>query len=326
MSGVVLRRARRLLHRPLVHFLAGGALLFAVARDAPAPHPDAAVAPPIVLGADDVARLVRDYARDTGLEPSVADEIALIDAAVEEELLYREALARGLDRDRSVRNWLVEQMRALEGDDDADSEELYGRALALGLDRSDLVVRRLLVQKMRLLVARENERPPSDDELRAYYEAQADDYAIAERVTFWHLFSSDPSAAVARRRLAKLRRDGATPGAARGGETFAAPPYLRAQSAADVARRFGADFAAALAGLPQGEWSGPVASAYGWHLVWIEERTARQRPPLAAVRGQLTERWLAEQRARRVEATLRRLAGNYQVQVESPAWRQRGRS
>src|SRR5207249_154686 len=80
-------------------------------------------------------------------------------------LLFREALARGLDRnDRSVRNWLVEQMRVLSDDTMDDAERLYVRARKLGLDRTDVVVRRILVQKMRLLAARTGERRPTDTE------------------------------------------------------------------------------------------------------------------------------------------------------------------
>src|SRR5262252_3403533 len=98
----------RWLRAPLVHFVAGGFALFCAMHRWPlaAGTPPAA---PVVLTADDVERLRTDYTRDTGLEPSAADEAALVEKAVEEELLFREALARGLDQhDRSVRNWLVE--------------------------------------------------------------------------------------------------------------------------------------------------------------------------------------------------------------------------
>src|SRR5262245_45069693 len=100
----------RWLRAPLFHFVAGGFALFCVTHRWP--FADAApVAAPVVLTADDVERLRADYTRDTGLVPTAADEAALVEKAVEEELLVREAMARGLDRhDRSVRNWLVEQM------------------------------------------------------------------------------------------------------------------------------------------------------------------------------------------------------------------------
>src|SRR5205823_3841908 len=117
-----------------------------------------------------------DYTRDTGLEPTPADEVALVGKAIEEELLFREALARDLDQhDRSARNWLVEQMRILSDDTSDDPDRLYARARALGLDRTDLVVRRILVQKMRLLAARTGEQPPGDADLAAFYADHRDE-------------------------------------------------------------------------------------------------------------------------------------------------------
>src|SRR6266404_3862281 len=169
-EGLTLRRMRWL-QAPLLHFLAGGAALFWWVHGA---NPPTA---PVVVTARDVSRLRLDYTRETGLEPTSADEAALVEKAIEEELLVREALARGLDRnDRSVRNWLVEQMRVLSDDTTDDSDRLYARARVLGLDRTDLVVRRILVQKMRLLAARTGERPPSDADLEVFYADHRNEY------------------------------------------------------------------------------------------------------------------------------------------------------
>src|SRR5215813_14973483 len=111
----------RWLRAPLLHFVVGGAALFGVVRMYDRP----AVAP-VYVSADDVSRLRLDYTRESGLEPTAADEAALVDKAIDEELLFREALARGLDRhDASVRNWLVEQMRVLSDDAGDDPDRLY---------------------------------------------------------------------------------------------------------------------------------------------------------------------------------------------------------
>jgi hypothetical protein len=318
---------RTALRRPLAQFVLGGAALFVAVHGTRLVGGRRAAATPVVLTAEDVARLRRDHARDTGAEPSPADEAALVERAVEEDLLWREALARGLDRDRSVRNWLVEQMRVLEPDGTASADTLYARAVALGLDRTDLVVRRILVQKMRLLAERADERPPSDDVLRAYWAAHAAEYRGPARTTLWQVFLADAAPGAAERRLAELRRDGVPPAdAVRRGDTFAAPPHLERQSAADLTRRFGRGFADAVAAAPVGAWSGPIATPYGAHLVWVEARTPTELPPLDVVRGQLRERWLAEQRTRRLADTLRTLAARHPLHVESAAWHERHRS
>ncbi len=316
---------QRLLRSPLLHFLVGGMVLFAVVHGrSPTVRANGAEIAPVVITAAEIEQLRRDYRRDTGIDPSPADEAALVERAVEGELLFREALARGLDEDRSIRNWLIEQMRSLDPDGAGNDDELHAQARALGLDRTDLVVRRILVQKMRLLAARANEQPPADEVLRSYYEEHAADYGIAERVTLWHVFSPNPSSQSAADLLAELRAGAVAPAqAVQRSETFAAPPYLRAQSPADLARRFGAEFSEQLSTARAGEWSGPIASPYGWHLVWVEQRIPRETPPLEDVRGQLTERWLDEQRKLRLQDTLRALKTRYPLRIESAAWRER---
>jgi peptidyl-prolyl cis-trans isomerase C len=316
---------RRVLRQPLLHFLLGGAALFVLVRGTAARRET--LPAPVVITAEDVARLRRDHARDTGRDPSPSDEAGLVERAVEDELLFREALSRGLDQDRSVRNWLVEQMRVLEPDTRLDDEQLHARARALGLDRTDLVVRRMLVQKMRLLAARTGERPPSDDELRAFYAAHAAEYRTPERVTLWQVFLADAAPERGERLLTELRRDAVPPEeAVRRGDAFAAPARLRSQSPADLARRFGPGFADALAGARVGEWTGPVSTVYGTHLVWIEARVPGGAPALHDLRGQLRERWLEEQRARRLADMLRSLRERAPLHVESAAWHDRSRS
>lgn len=323
------RRARRWLGAPLVHFVAGGAALFAVVH---ATSREAPVAAPVVVTAADVARLRSDYTRETGLDPTADDEAALVDKTVDEELLFREAVARGLDRhDRSVRNWLVEQMRVLADDRDAAPERLYAEARALGLDRSDLVVRRILVQKMRLLATRIDEQPPSPQALAAFYAAHRDEYRTPDRLTFWHVFLSASARGTSLRRdagalLARLRRDGPPPAdAVAGGDAFPVPAHVVGQSAAQLAKLFGADFAGAVGRTAVGEWT-LVASPYGLHLVWLERRDGGEPPPLDAVRGQVVERWHDSDRSRRLVALRHELERRYPVEVESSAWQGRRRS
>jgi len=322
----------RWLRAPLLHFVAGGFALFCATHGWPLAE-RAPAATPVVITAADVERLRADYTRDTGLEPTAADEAALVEKAVEEELLLREAVARGLDRhDRSVRNWLVEQMRVLTEEPDAEDERLYERARALGLDRSDLVVRRILVQKMRLLAARLDERPPDADTLAAYYAGHRGEYRPAEAVSFWHVFVSSDARGPALESdttalLASVRDGGRPPIAAMAaGDAFPAPAHLVGRTATQIATVFGPAFADALARVAVGAWVGPIDSAYGRHLVWVERRDAGAPPPLDAVRGRVVERWQAEQRAARVAGLLRELAGRHPMQIESRAWRERSRS
>jgi hypothetical protein len=342
------------LRSPLLQFLVGGALLF---RAVHGPHPFAAAARgdgarPIVVSAAEVARMREDYTKQTGLDPGEAGEAALVDQAIDEEVLYREARARGLDRnDRSVRSWLVEQARVLaddalgpsvatasEGGSTAAEEELYQRALELGLDRKDLVVRRILVQKMRLLASRVGETEATDAELRAFYEREAETYRVPARVTLSHVFFSDarpaagepdgPSAGErARRTLLDVRTGRIDVSAAIGrGDSFALPARLVAWSPAHMEKLFGGDVTATVMEAAAGVWTEPIPGIGGVHLFLIEERHAGGPPAFGAVRGRLREAWLERQRKERVTALRRELRARQSIIVESAAWNARPHS
>ena len=317
-------------HAPLLHFVAGGALLFLLTRTVASETSTPGVPPiePVVITAADVAQLRSAYTAETGLAPSDRDEAALVESAIEEELLFREAIARGLDRnDRSVRTWLVEQMQILSDDPNASEDELYARALQLGLDRHDLVVRRILIHKVRLLVGRVDEREASEAELRDWYHRHAAE-ALPERVSFWHVFLSadardEKSVQHAERQLAALRERRPAPrDAVREGDSFATSSHLVGQSRLQLEKLFGADFASDVLASPEGTWSGPFASPYGLHLVFVERREAGAPPPFEDVRGRVLESWREAERARRLEQTVHRLRARYPLAVASRPWQE----
>ena len=158
---------------PALHFVAAGIALFALERLAvPRGRSAPAVPPPApLLTPDRLAQLRADFTRQEGVAPTPGEEQALAAQAMDDEILYREALTRGLDRgDASIRYRLAEKMRFLaDGEDGGDEERFYHDALALHLERDDLFIRRMLTTKMRLLAERGEDAPaPDDAELQAY--------------------------------------------------------------------------------------------------------------------------------------------------------------
>jgi len=69
--------------------------------------------------------------------------------------------------------------------------------------------------------------------------------------------------------------------------------------------------------LAPGEWSGPIASPYGYHLVRVTAVEPSETPPLAAVRGRLVEDVRSAERAERWRQVLASLRASYDIRVES---------
>lgn len=84
----------------------------------------------------------------------------------------------------------------------------------------------------------------------------------------------------------------------------------------EVSRLLGTVFTDSLQGLEPGQWSGPVRSGFGLHLVFIEDRTAGGKPELPEVRAAVEREWLGQRRQQTVDGLYERLAENYTVEIE----------
>jgi PPIC-type PPIASE domain len=290
------------MRNPVLHFALLGALLFAC-------H---AVWPPTTL----------PVARPTIVVPAAADAAAT-GAAIDDEVLFREALARELDSgDKAVRARLVRVGRFLGLGKDASDDVVEREARALGLQRSDPVIRRHLVEMMRLAAAKPGRRDrPSESALIAYYRDHADRFAQPARLRLVHVYLSAERRGADLERdatelLAALRRGDRKPeDAAQLGDPFVRGAALTLTTPAQVEAVFGPELAAAVGDLPERTWSAPLRSPYGLHLVWIAERIAAAPPPFEAVRSRVLHALLSERRESRLHAALRALRARYDVRI-----------
>jgi hypothetical protein len=236
-------------------------------------------------------------ARDAGAPP-------LAEAAVSDDaLLLQEAIARGYhESDTVVRRRLAMNLAFAEGGRGRSEDALVREALALRMHESDVVVQRRLIQKMRLaLGAAGRAREPSEAELAAYLAAHRARWTEPPRVRATQLYFAT------RERAAAVRLPADAAGAVALGEPLPFPPALPALSHAELARQLGAGFADAAFALAPGAWSAPIASSYGWHRVYVHERTPARATPLAIVRGEVREALLAERADAAVRAGLAEL-------------------
>jgi PPIC-type PPIASE domain len=180
----------------------------------------------------------------------------------------------------------VMNMRFLDATSTASDDELFVQALDLGMQRHDVVVRRRLVQIMRLSIEDgADERPVREEELQAMFEERKTELAIPARWRFNHVyFGRDRrGAAVQAAAAAALTRlDSDTPfdAAQRLGDPFLAGHRLPLLTGTQIDGDFGAGFAAALAACVPRRWCGPLSSSFGLHLVLIEEALAPRVPKI----------------------------------------------
>jgi hypothetical protein len=309
------------LRAPLLHFLAAGGALFAAERAWPPGAPPDRV---VDVSRPEVERLAAEARRELGREPRPDELEGRISAHVDDELLLREARALGWHRsDPVVRMRLVQNLRFLSPEGaEPEPEELLERAYALGMDRSDVVVRRRLVERMRLAIAAAAApAPPPDAELEAILAHEPERFRRPPLVQLTQVYLSRDRRGAglerdARTLLAELGARGVPPEqAALRGDPFLWPARLPLSSERALAARLGPGFAAAAVRLEPERWSGPIASSYGLHLVWVHRRLPGRLPPLAEVRDEVVARWREQREAEALAQALSVLRREVEVRV-----------
>jgi peptidyl-prolyl cis-trans isomerase C len=182
-------------------------------------------------------------------------------------------------------------------------EVLYREALVMGLDRDDTIVKRRMAQKMQFLAEDvANSHEPTTAELKAWYEKNGQRFELPSRAAFRHLYFSPDrrgqnahdDATNALKKIAGQPADSRT--AAALADPFMFQDYYGDSSAEQLAKDFGPQFATALFQLKPGSWQGPIESGYGWHLLFIDSITPGRIPAFEEVESDVKTAWLGDQR------------------------------
>ncbi len=272
---------------PLVHFLVLGLLLFAgyaaLHRDDAAP-PEAQR---IDLTVGDLRQLEAGFAARWRRLPTPDEMVGMVEGRVREEIMYREALA-------------------------------------LGLDKDDAIVKRRMAQKMEFLAedsAAATE--PGRDQLQAWFGKNAQRFASPPQLSFRQIYFSPDrrgerarvDAAAVQQQLAGLPADASAP---RQGDAFMFRDGLADQSPDQVAKNFGPGFARALFALPTGSWQGPIESGYGWHVVLVSASSPGRVPSFEEVEPEVAAAWKEEQRTEALRQAYDKLRAKYEVALPAP--------
>jgi len=279
---------KQLLREPLLHFLLAGIALFLVyevvrggVSDAPRD---------IVITEPRVEAMAASFAT-VWMRPPTAEEIkGLVDDYIAEEIYYREAIAMGLDQD-------------------------------------DTVIRRRLRQKMEFITedaAAASE--PTDAELQAYLARQPEKFVSPASLTFRQVYFStekrgDLARPQAEQLLGELQAGRGPADVAAAGDPTLLPPDMQSASPQTIANAFGSDFAAQVAEAPVGQWSGPLQSGFGLHLVFVDERVADALPAFEQIRPIVLREYQSEQRTLSSKKLLDSLRAKYDIRIEGPAAR-----
>jgi peptidyl-prolyl cis-trans isomerase C len=293
-SGYVLAKQGRfetirgLFREPLLHFLIAGAVIVALGTLFDRSNKTGFNGNLIQVTAPEIQRLREVWTRQWGHAPDSSQMKSLVDDYLREDVLYREALASGLDKD-------------------------------------DTIIRRRLVEKMEFLSQELASTAPSENELQDYFLQNREKFRSPKQVAFSHIYFSTSKRGAnsekdARSVLASLN-EGSIPLASvsRLGDSFMLQSEYPLQTQQQIKELFGDEFARKLFLVDTGEWVGPIQSGYGFHLVRISQKLESRIPELPEVRNQV----LTDFQNRRLQVVSQafydRVRKRYQIEIDKAA-------
>ena len=220
---------KRIIHEPLFQFLSIGALLFLVygLNNAEESRNE------IVVDTNLINELVAKWELKRNRQPSLQELKGLVNQYIEQEVLYREALA-------------------------------------MNLDHNDEIVKRRLAQKMEFISdALAETLQPTEEMLVTYYEEHKENYIKSPIYTMQQVyFSEEKRGNVFEDAKSALKSENPE----ELGDNISLSSQYTKESALKIARDYGSAFATALDSLPIGEWTGPIYSGFGVHIIYIKEK------------------------------------------------------
>lgn len=274
----------KLSREPLVHFIILGALLFAghMLWQRHVSKADYT----ITVTAEEMERQALIFAGENRRQPTDEDLKALLFSHVEEQALMREA-----ER--------------------------------LGLGEDDTIIRRRLAQKMRFIIE-DVDAPdlPAEPELKTWFEANINQFISAETYSFSHIYLSpeqhgDNLSAKATEILSLVKQPSQDWKSL--GDPFMMKREFKNLTKIDTKRLFGSNFSKSLRELKGNIWLGPIESAFGIHLVRLDNFTPSITPNFDDVRRQVETAWQEEAQRSANQARLKQLIQKYKVDVQDAA-------
>lgn len=270
----------KFIKEPLLHFLLIGAAFFLlyswVGNESSSQNT-------IVINESDLDEIVSKFEVQWNRNPTEEELTAIVEKQIEEEIFYQEALK-------------------------------------MNLDHNDEIIKRRLAQKMQFLSNDiSSVVPPTEKELKNFYSNNSERYRKEAHYTLYHVFFSpdtrddfrgDALKAVSRLKSVPLDQ------ALSMGDEIAIPQVFENTSEFHITRQMGEEFAMAISNLPIGEWTGPIESGYGAHLVYIEEKVDEITVPFAEVQQKVLDDFNYENQKAVKESILNEFAKNYQVQFD----------
>lgn len=285
------------LKQPLLHFLLIGAAFFLVFH-----------------------LTVNNNYTDTDLKTVIVDKNSLVTF-----MQYRSKKFNQGEFESKLSNMPKEELNNLI-EDYIREEVLYREALGLGMDKDDYLIRRRMVQKIEFINENfaNNSQNITKEDVIDYFNNNLDDYKIEPNATFTHVyFSNDKNGKDEAKWLAEnelnLLNEKNVPfsDSVKHGDRFLYHLNYVERTPEFIESHFGDQMAEKIFSLEPSDknWYGPYESPYGYHLVMLSDKKDEEIPAVEEVYDSIVQDLNYTLSNQAKEQSIRNIIDNYDVRI-----------
>ncbi len=199
-------------------------------------------------------------------------------------------------------------------------EVFYQEALQMNLDHNDEIIKRRLAQKMQFLsndIAAMIE--PTDEILEEYFQKNKEKYLTPYSFSLYQITFSpdqrDDNFKDAEEILKQFpnasfeEMDGK-------GDGLPFSYYFTDINADELGLQLGSKFPEALQNAATGKWTGPIPSGFGYHLVFITNKTEPKSPSFESIKKAITRDFEYDNQKEIDEAIYQGLKKKYEIEID----------
>lgn len=269
---------KRFLKEPLFHFLLIGFALFLLYD---VKQGQESIEPnQILVSAKQTQQLVARFKLTKLRPPSKQEQQALIEDYVRDEVFYREAIA-------------------------------------MGLDQNDPQLRKQMRMKLEYFLEELSTDTLTDEFLRNYLKQHPEKFQTDAQYTFQQLYinpDNHPTPLAEANDILYRLKNGEDPNTL-GDRTLLEPHFLSFTSR-EIENYFGNEFSTQINQLNTQEWSGPISSSYGLHLIKIDNKLESYLPEFSDIRKDIEREYTVQRRSEQKDQAYQLMRSRYQVVVE----------
>ena len=274
---------RNLIQAPWVRITAFGFLLAVILLVVFGPKLPGNQHRSIVVGDDNLAHLMVGWQKTWQRSPTREEMLGLLQSHVRDEVLYREAVSRGMDANNAA-------------------------------------VRRALILQMNLLAENQVEQSElTENEVQSYYNLRKDQYQRAPEISFRQTYfkgsNLDQLSELNLQQIIKNLNQDPKLYSEYGDPIMLQGEYYQ-QTPTQINNQFGADFASQLLQIGDTLWTGPITSSFGSHLVQVLEILTPGPTPLEQVWNEVVNDMLYEEKQAAKEQFYTELLRQYDISYQ----------